>query len=159
MSPARALLPLLLTMCAMSGCRFDYFWFFDVLRVPAELCDIQPQGEFCGDEGLPPEEQEGWAVEREGEVVQVFIDEEIWIAVEDEEDDTKLTAHKLEVMTSDPGPCTTTRDRALKLTVTFDALTGSYVDATRTEGGQDCGDSPRGERVTYGLEGIGVGTP
>ena len=141
------------------GCGGDYFRFYDVVREASELCDIRPEGEFCGDEGLPPAEQEGWAIEREAGFVQVFVDEEVWRATEDPEDDTRLSASKTEISTSEPGPCTTTRVREISLVATWEKMNGTLSSATRIEGGEDCGASPRGERVTFSIDGVLLGTP
>jgi hypothetical protein len=143
----------------LCGCRFDFSYFFDVNRSATDVCDIRPEGEFCEPDLLPPDENEGWVVERQGEVVRVYAHEAIWVANEDPDDDTKLKAKKVEVLTSDPGPCTTQRERTLSLTVTFEALKGKLNDATRIEGGEDCGPTPRGQRISYQLDGENVGSP
>lgn len=149
----------LTSLASLAACGGDYFRFYDVIRVPSEVCDLTPEGEFCGDEGLPPAEQEGWAIEREGTAVRIYIDEEVWPATQDEDDDTQLKAEVIETLTSEPGPCTTRRRRSVSLTATADALKGTLVHSTRITGGEDCGDSPRGGRVTYTLDGALLGTP
>jgi hypothetical protein len=159
----RAALPCaLVVVAAAGGCRFDSVRFYDVLRTPTQECDILPQGEFCVEtEQLSPPTNEVWTVERRGDEVRVFVDDEVWVANEPAEDDEpdQVKADKLEIATRDPGPCTTTTTGSFDIVANAETLSGTAKASTRLEGAEDCGDTPRGERSVARLDGTVTGAP
>ena len=158
---ARALaLGLLLT--AFAGCRCDSFRFYDVTRTRVEECDILPQGELCDEpEGFAPPVTEVWAVERVGDEVRVYVDEEVWVAnpPDPADDPDFVTADKLEVSTVDPGPCVTTSTRSFEILAAFDALTGEVAERDRLDGPDECGETPTGLRTRSRVDGVLSGAP
>jgi hypothetical protein len=149
-----------LACVALGGaCRFDSWRFYDVTRIATDQCDILPEGEFCDPDVLPPPENEGWSIERTENIVRIYVDDEVWLATADEENPDKLTAKKLEVRTADPGPCTNTRTRTLTTTDDAQVITGKLVDEAVLTGDSDCGEVPRGDRLSFTIDGVFTGSP
>ncbi len=142
-----------------SACSSDSFRFYDVVRTVSDLCDIRPEGEFCDPEQVPAPETIGWAVERQGKRVRIIVEEETWDAVANVDEPNKLTANKTEVITDDVGPCSTTRVRSIATTDDAATITGTMKELLRIEGVDQCGSTPRGERVSYAIEGPYLGSP
>lgn len=143
----RRRLSLLVAAAALaSGC--ESFELYDVMRTSVLECDVRPNGEFCGDP-LPPSTQL-FAVERREAFTLVHFDEETWIAdgIEGER-----SVVKADQTTREPGPCTTSLRRTLKFDENGQTFTGTLEIATRVEGPEACGETPRGERSVYSLSG------
>lgn len=152
----------LLALTAVAGCRCDTFRFYDVVRERVEECDILPQGELCDEpEGFAPPVQEVWTVERVGEEIRVYVNEEVWVAKpqDPDADPDFITADKLEVATRDPGPCVSTTTRSFEIMATFDSLTGEIAERTRIDGPEECGQTPTGLRTRARLDGVLAGAP
>ena len=153
---------LLLLVCAIGACRCDSFRFYDVTRTVQEECDIRPNGEFCDEpEGFSPPVDEVWTVERVGDEIRVYVDEEVWVAnpLDPAQDANFITAEKLEIAAREPGPCVTTTSRSFQIVANFDTLTGSLAETSRVEGPEECGETPTGVRRLVELEGIAAGAP
>ena len=122
---------------------------YDVTRTSVVECEIRPNGEFCGDP-LPPSAQL-FAVERRDTFTLVHFDEETWIA---EGVEGERSVVKVDRTTRDPGPCTSTLTRQLDFSENGEDFTGTLEIATRVEGPEACGDTPRGTRSVYSLTGV-----
>ena len=137
-------------MLFISGC--GGLEFFDVVRTPVEECDILPQGEFCGDVGGPSVEKIG--VEERGGSTVLYFDEETWTAAGTEGERVVI---KEDRATREPGPCTTSSRRSLRFDIgsvdNVPTFVGTLEESTRIEGPDACGDTPRGTRNTYQLNG------
>jgi hypothetical protein len=146
---------------ATSACGGDSFRFYDVTRITTKECEIQPQDEFCDDEDLPPPVTEVWAVERVGDQVRVFVDEEVWIATPPQEGDDRdrIVADQLEVATRDPGPCTTTSEGFLSVVANDQGIDGEIHAKSRLTGADTCGATPRGSRTVATITGTLAGAP
>lgn len=143
----RALPTLLLVSSLASAC--GGIELYDVTRTQVEDCDIRPNGEFCSDLGAPL--QQVVAVELRETHTYLYIDEETWIA-EGIEGERAVT--KIDQATRDPGPCTTTLARTLEFSENGESFSGRLEIATRIEGPDACGETPRGTRRTFSLVGV-----
>jgi hypothetical protein len=144
------------------GCSGDTFRFYDVVKTTVEDCDILPSGEFCDPTGLPPPATEVWAVEVEDERTTLYIDGEQWVVeprLEGADPADEQVAIRQSIDTTQPGPCTTTRDESITFQADASTLTGELRTRSRTEGGEACGETPRGLRSTLTLNGQAVGAP
>lgn len=147
MRPA-LILPLVFAALALVGAGCGGMTFYDVTRAPVEVCDITPNGAFCDEEGAPVIEV--FAVElRESQTV-IYFGDEAWIA---EGTRGAREVLKEERATRLPGPCTSTRRRHLVFDEDGQTLTGTLEESTVIEGPAACGETPRGERVIYALDG------
>lgn len=157
-----AVLALGVTTGLGGACAFDGLRFYEVTRTPTDECDIRPQGEFCVTvEELSPPTFEIWSVERHGDEVRVFVDDEVWVAQPPGEGDEAelVVADKLEVVTAEPGPCTTETVRSLSVLATADDITGTLGDKVRLEGPEACGETPLGKRTQSRIDGVVAGAP
>lgn len=121
---------------------------YDVTRTSLEQCEIRPNGEFCGD--TAPAVSQLFAVERRETHTFVHFEEETWVA---EGTEGERAVEKLDLVTREPGPCTTTLRRTLRFSENGADFTGTLEIATRVEGPEACGETPRGERSVYSLAG------
>jgi hypothetical protein len=136
---------MLATTLGCTGCGGLYL--YDVTLTPTQLCEIQPSGDICEDEGAPAKET--FALEyREGRTF-VYFGRESWIA---EGLTGERTVNKEEVVIIEPG-CTITTTRDLKFDEDGQTFSGTLVDRQETRGPEECGQTPRGERTEFTLAG------
>lgn len=144
---SRLLLPTVVVIASLaSAC--EGIELYEVTRTPVVECEIRPNGEFCGDVGSPIVQV--WAVELRETHTFLHFDEETWVAdgIEGER-----TVTKIDQATRDPGPCTTTLSRKLDFVENGESITGSLEVATRVEGPEACGETPRGTRSVISVTG------
>jgi hypothetical protein len=132
-----------LALCACADIQL-----YKVVRAPVADCEIRPSGEFCGD--LGPAVEQVIAVERKDATTVLYFDEETWIA---NDIDGERRVLKETRVTRDPGPCTSTLRKQLSFDENGQALQGSLEISTRLEGPDACGETPRGERELFSLDG------
>jgi len=151
-----------LASTTLGACSCDTFRFYQVTRSIQEECDIRPNGEFCDEpEGFSPPVDEVWTVERVGDEIRVYVDEEVWVADprDPAQDANFITAEKLEIAAREPGPCVTTTTRNFAILADNSALTGTIDERSRIEGPDDCGETPTGLRTSSRLDGVIDGAP
>lgn len=142
----RALLVVAAVGCS-AGC--EGIELYEVTRTAVLECDVRPNGEFCGD--LPTPLVQVFAVERREAHTLLYFDEETWVA---DGIDGERSVVKMDQTTRDPGPCTTTLRRALEFSENGEELSGTLEVASRIEGPEACGETPRGERSVFSLTGF-----
>lgn len=137
-----------------SGC--SGLVFYDVTRTQVNDCDITPMGEFCSEGG--PAVREIFAVERRDAHDFVYFGEEMWVVAVSEDETVPQSAIQEQRATREPGPCTTTLRQELTLLREGFSLRGEYLESTRIEGPPACGDTPRGTKKRYALQGNQTGS-
>jgi len=141
------LLTLLLLMTSACGSSLKLY---SVNRTLVERCEIRPDGEFCDDVGAAPSDVETIAVEIEGDIVSVYFGDAAWVTTNDGDE---YTITKEERSTRAPGPCTQISTRTLRFRIEGSAFNGTLEVASRVEGNELCGETPRGSRQRFQLSG------
>jgi hypothetical protein len=147
-----------LSLSACGG-ELDRLWYYRVDRTSIEECSIRPDGEFC-----KPEDQyevdanEGWAIHLYGREAVVYLDEIAWRMDPIAADADPLTAarsgSRLVQETRQPGPCTTTTEALLRLSITEERIAGELRTRQVLEGAESCGATPLGERIVKDITGL-----
>lgn len=150
----------LLALSVLSACDSN-FALYDVSIVNELRFDINPQGEF-EDDLLPPAQQLVGVETKDGRQI-VYLGEEIWLVEEDPVETGTETeafrASKETKTTRGEGLCEQTVQRTLTFTVTGDpfsgteAFSGTLDENERLEGAESCGETPRGTRARFQLDG------
>jgi hypothetical protein len=152
---------MLLLVATLSGCggELERLWYYRVERSSTEECSIRPDGEFCKSEDqyeVPV--TQGWAVHLQGREAIIHIDEIAWRMDPIAEDVDPLVADRsgsrLVQETREPGPCTSTTDLLLRLSISEEAISGELRSRQVLVGAESCGATPVGERIVKSISGV-----
>jgi hypothetical protein len=116
---------------------------------------------FCNPQ-LDPPVQETWAIERTGTRSFVYIDDVVWVVdapAANAPSNAPLVATTQEVVTKDPGPCTTTSTANLTFTADDTTFTGTLNLESRLDGPSACGNVPSGQKRVESVAGARTAAP
>jgi hypothetical protein len=156
---------LALALMALTACGpVERFWYYRVDRTNIEECSIRPDGEFCKSEDqFQPDTNEGWSLHIDGTETTLFIDETAWRLDPLADDADPLTADRagkrLVKESREPGPCTTTTEQLVRLSVTQERIAGDLRSRRVVEGPEACGATPSGDRIVQDITGLADGVP
>lgn len=137
-------------------------FFYEAQRTRQEECTIRSNGEFCVEpEQFDPALNEVWVVERRGDRVFLFLDEEVWLMdAQPEGSDLRTDPHAATRRSelTDGNGCATTKTRSIEFIAEDEQLSGTVRSSSVLQGPPSCGNTPAGERTVDAVTGF-VGGP